>query len=142
MTHVPGKIHVGPDTLSRKEVTQTMVAMFSDNRELIAMIGEEEGKHNIDLMIEAPVAANIPTPVTWQQIRDKVSKDKIMTILCDQISDGFPPNKKLLRLELREFLQHRDHLTQGGWLRKDDSQEQEVPEKDHSLLHDQAHKRQ
>ena len=106
--HVPGKIHVGPDTLSRKEVTQAMVAMqVSDNEETVAMLGED-----MDAIIEAQVAANIPKPVTWTQIRDEISKDKIMTMLSDQITDGFPPNRKLLRLELREFFQHRDHLTQ------------------------------
>ena len=107
--HVPGKIHVGPDTLSRKEVTQARVAMFSDNKEMVMMLGEDED--NIDLVIEAQVAANIPAPITWQQIRDEVSRDKIMTMLSDQIVDGFPPDKKLLRLELRDFFQHRDHLT-------------------------------
>ena len=88
MIHVPGKIHLGPDTLSRKEMTQAVVATFSDNEEMVAIPGEDE--ENIKLMIEAQVAANIPTPVTWQQIRDEVSKDKIMTMLCDQITDGFP----------------------------------------------------
>ena len=28
--HVPGKIHVGPDTLSRREITTCMVQMFSN----------------------------------------------------------------------------------------------------------------
>ena len=108
--HVPGKIHVGPDTLSRKEVTQAMVAMHvSDNEDTVAMLGED-----MDAIIEAQVAANIPKPVTWTQIRDKISKDKIMTMLSDQITNGFPHDRKLLRLELREFFQHRDHLTQVG----------------------------
>ena len=31
MIHVPGTIHVGPDTLSRKEMTQAVVATFSVN---------------------------------------------------------------------------------------------------------------
>ena len=108
--HVPGKIHVGPDTLSRKEVSQARLAMFSDNKETVAMASSDED--NIDLVIEAQVAANIPAPVTWMQIRDEVSKDKIMSMLSNQISEGFPPDKKLLRLELREFFQHRDHLSQ------------------------------
>ena len=32
--------------------------------------------------------------------------------MADQVTEGFPPDKKLLRLELREFFQHRDQLTQ------------------------------
>ena len=35
-----------------------------------------------------------------------------MHMLSDQISNGFPPDKKLLMLELREYYQHRDHLSQ------------------------------
>ena len=35
-----------------------------------------------------------------------------MTMLANQITDGFPPDKKLLRLELREYFQHKDHLSQ------------------------------
>ena len=114
--HVPGKIHVGPDTLSQKEVSEAMVAALSDKE------GRGYPNSNPDIpslpipdleaSIEAQVAANIPKPVTWEQIRDEISKDKIMTMLADQISEGFPPDKKLLRLELREFYQHRDHLTQ------------------------------
>ena len=48
------------------------------------------------------VAATVPTPITWQQIREEVFKDKVMKLLADQISDGFPQDRKLLRLELRE----------------------------------------
>lgn len=35
-----------------------------------------------------------------------------MGLLADQISEGFPPDKKLLRLELREYFHHQDNLTQ------------------------------
>ena len=66
----------------------------------------------MDARIEAQVAASIPKPITWEQIRDEVNRDKVMVMLSDQISDGWPPDKKLLRLELREFFHHRDHLTQ------------------------------
>ena len=34
-----------------------------------------------------------------------------MSMLADQISEGFPPDKKLLKLELREFYQHRQDLS-------------------------------
>ena len=101
--HVPGKIHVGPDTLSRKDVTAAFISVACDNEEI-------DGE--VDRIIEAQIAANIPAPMTWQQIRDEVSRDKTMTMLADQITEGFPPDKKLLRLELREYFHHRDHLTQ------------------------------
>ena len=35
-----------------------------------------------------------------------------MTMLTDQISEGFAPDKKPLGLELREYFDHCDHLTQ------------------------------
>ena len=43
---------------------------------------------------------------------DYVAKDRVMQMLSEQISCGFPPDKKLLRLELREFFQHREVLSQ------------------------------
>ena len=122
--HVPGRIHVGPDTLSRKEAVECMIYMLSENSDMVAALSDTEGRGcpssnsdipdlpNLDADIEAQVAANIPTPLTWQQVRDEVSRDRISTMLSDQISEGFPPDKKLLRLELREYFQHRDHLTQ------------------------------
>ena len=36
----------------------------------------------------------------------------MLGMLVDQIIAGFPPDRKLLRLELREYFQHRDSLTQ------------------------------
>ena len=66
----------------------------------------------MEATIEATVAANTPSPITWEQIRDEVSKDKVMAMLCSQITDGFPPDRRLMRVELSEYYQHRDHLTQ------------------------------
>ena len=93
--HVPGKIHVGPDTLSRKDTTVS----------LVNIAGHQEGawdEAELESHIEHQVAATVPTPITWQQIREEVFKDKVMKLLADQISDGFPQDRKLLRLELRE----------------------------------------
>ena len=105
--HVPGKIHVGPDTLSRKEVAVSLLNLLapasSDN--LDTSVEFEAG-------LEAVVAANIPQPMSWQQVRDAVAGDKALTMLSGQITDGFPPDKKLLRLELREYYHHRDELSQ------------------------------
>ena len=105
--HVPGKIHVGPDTLSRKEVTVSLVSMFaSEDCDTWESVGELEAG------LEATVAANMIHPISWQEMRDAVSGDKVLAMLADQISDGFPPDKKLLRIELREYYQHRENLTQ------------------------------
>ena len=105
--HVPGKIHVGPDTLSRKEVTVSLVSMFaSEDCDTWESVGELEAG------LEATVAANMIHPISWQEMRDAVSGDKVLAMLADQISDGFPPDKKLLRIELREYFQHRENLTQ------------------------------
>ena len=101
--HVPGKIHIGPDTLSRREVTAALV-------NLVGAVEPDSWEKTRDF--EAMVAAAMPNPISWQQLRDAVAKDKIMIMLAEQISSGFPPDKKLLRLELREFFQHRDVLTQ------------------------------
>merc|ERR1712235_55882 len=93
-----------------------MVAMLGEKKSFLHPEREEDPKDDLEddmeATIEAQVAAVTPAPLTWQQIRDEVSKDKVMSMLCDQIVDGFPDEKKLLRLELREFYQHRDHLTQ------------------------------
>ena len=101
--HVPGKIHVGPDTLSRKETSACLVDVVRDQE---AAWDERE----MESLIEHQVAA--VTPISWQQIREEVARDKVMRLLSDQIVQGFPPDRKLLRLELREYYHHRDHLSQ------------------------------
>ena len=103
--HVPGKIHVGPDTLSRKEVTACMAQIFSGSND------DTWDTEELETSIEAEVAANIPQPISWQQVRDSVAKDKVMSMLAHQIAEGFPPEKKLLRQELREYYQHRLNLS-------------------------------
>ena len=105
--HVPGKIHVGPDTLSRKEVTVSLVQMLAPT----CQVGWD-GSNEMESAIEATVAANMLHPISWQELRDAVSSDKVMSMLSDQICDGFPPDKKLLRMELREYYQHREFLSQ------------------------------
>ena len=102
--HIPGKIHIGPDTMSRREIVASLVSVmanFGDSNECIER----------ELEIEYKVASAIPQPISWEQLREHVAKDETMRLLTDQISSGFPPDKKLLRLELREYWQHRDVLT-------------------------------
>ena len=103
--HVPGKIHVGPDTLSRKDVAACMVQIFSGTNT------DTWDTEELESGLEAEVAANMPQPISWQQVRDAVDKDKVMSMLAHQITEGFPPEKKLLRHELREYYQHRDKLS-------------------------------
>ena len=71
-----------------------------------------EQSRELDASLEAMVPAAMPHPILWQKLRYVVAKDKVMTMLADQISTGFPPEKKLRRLELREFFQNRDVLSQ------------------------------
>ena len=103
--HIPGKIHIGPDTMSRREVTAALVSVM-------ACYEDQSGSVERELFIENMVAANMLQPITWSRLRDHVSRDPIMKLLCDQISGGFPPDKKLLRLELREYWHHRESLSQ------------------------------
>ena len=88
--HIPGKIHIGPDTMSRWEITTCLanVMQFSENC-------SDSFIQEID--IEYKVAANIPQPISWAQLREHVARDETLKLLCDQISSGFPPDKKLLR---------------------------------------------
>ena len=74
--HVPGKIHVGPDTLSRKETSACLVDVVRDQE---AAWDERE----MESLIEHQVAA--VTPISWQQIREEVARDKVMRLLSDQI---------------------------------------------------------
>ena len=103
--HIPGKIHIGPDTMSRREMAVALVNMMSCTEDQSACMERE-------LYIENKVAANMPLPISWNTLRDHVAKDPVMRMLSDQISSGFPPDKKLLRLELREYWQHRECLSQ------------------------------
>ena len=102
--HIPGKIHIGPDTLSRREVIACLVAVIGAKCDSSDWVDRE-------LMIESVAAAQMPTPISWSRLRDCVNKDHTMKLLCDQIVEGFPPEKKLLRLELREYWHHRENLS-------------------------------
>ena len=66
----------------------------------------------MDTVIKAQVATNTLAPITWGQVRDEVAKDKVSMMLCSQIVDGVPSEKKLLREELQEYYQFRENLTQ------------------------------
>ena len=103
ITHILGKIHIGPDTLSRREITVALVDIMSCSEDT-----EEYAERELERM----VFTNIPYPISWKKLRDYVGKDEIMKLLSDQISNGFPPERKLLRIELREFWQHREGLSQ------------------------------
>ena len=103
--HIPGKFHIGPDTMSRREVTAALVNVMSCHEDQSACVERE-------LFIENMVAASMPQPITWSRLRDHVSRDPVMKLLSDQVSNGFPPDKKLLRLELREYWHHREYLSQ------------------------------
>ena len=99
---MPGKIHVGPDTQSRKEVTACL-----------AQLGDAvDVDKDMETILEAEVAANMPHPISWEQVRNEVAKDEVMFMLAQQITEGFPPEKKLLRQELREYYRHRECLSQ------------------------------
>ena len=57
--HVPGKIHVGPDTLSRKEISACVVQLFS------SMIAQDwDSTDELEAGLEARVAANVPHPIS------------------------------------------------------------------------------
>ena len=55
---------------------------------------------DMETVVEAEVATNIPHPISWEQVRDEVAKDKVMFMLVQQITEGFPPEKKLARQDL------------------------------------------
>ena len=50
--HVPGKIHLGPDTLSRREVTAALVNLFAEDSE-----DALEQSRQLEASLEAMVAA-------------------------------------------------------------------------------------
>ena len=106
--HVPGVRNCGPDFLSRKKTQVAMVEMFSVSDSRL----EEATAMELESWVEHRVAANVTGPVTWEQIKDAVQVDETMQLLSSQVTDGFPPEKKLLREELRMFWQFREHLSQ------------------------------
>ena len=52
--------------------------------------------------------------ITWEQLKQEVGKDKISSMLCNQIKDGFPEydDKKKMRPEVQTYWKHREHLSQ------------------------------
>ena len=66
--HVPGKIHLGPDTLSRKEVSVCLINMLADQN-----LGEWWFTEELEGHIEATVASNFLLPISWNYLKDAVS---------------------------------------------------------------------
>ena len=55
--------------------------------------------------------AGVTGLVTWDMVKDKMQEDGQLVDLRDQVRQGFPPDRKLLTLGLREFWRHRDELS-------------------------------
>ena len=55
--HIPGKIHIGPDTMSRRDVMAGLVSVMNTNEDNKEWIERE-------LVIESVAAANMPKPIT------------------------------------------------------------------------------
>ena len=76
--HVPGKIHFGRDTLSRREVTAALIHLVEDSKE-----DSRERTRDMEAGLEAMVASAMPNPISWQQLREAVGRDKTMTLLAE-----------------------------------------------------------
>ena len=114
LVHVPGKIHFGPDVLSRQE---------SVDEEPVASVGclleeyrdhpdeaEELRSMEIELVAGQVAAAAVPEPLSWDMVRNEGRRDKTTMSLIQQIRDGFPPSRKIVPEHLRPYWRHRDEL--------------------------------
>ena len=63
--HVPGKIHVGPDTLSRKEVSMALICVAND-------LDDNLDCTEMELSMENQIAITMPSPISWQEVREAV----------------------------------------------------------------------
>ena len=92
------KYILGQITLSRKEVTAALVNLLANTNKNCW-----EQSRELDASLEVMVAAAMPHPISWQKLRNAVSKDKVLTMLADQISTGSPA-QVIFGRELRDFL--------------------------------------
>ena len=49
--------------------------------------------------------------VTLDMVKEKMQEDDQLCNLRDQVRQGFPPDRKLLTLGLRDFWRHREELS-------------------------------
>ena len=108
--HVPGVKNVIPDLMSRqvKEVNQV---------EALAVIRwepEAEDRDRTELLedtMRQVVASASPEPLSVGDIKEAMQDNIQLQLLVTQIEVGFPEERKLLRVELKDFWRHRDNLS-------------------------------
>ena len=90
ITHIPGVNHRATDALSRYPVGAAPTSEVCSSYDA----------HD-NTVIES---------ISWDDIRIATTSDPTMVQLLNIVEDGFPPNKRDLPEELREFHRYRNHL--------------------------------
>ena len=116
--HIPGKLNFGADALSRQQ--QRSVDMVGVLPREVPSQSEQQSSDEMETELVAWAEAGLPELVSWSMVKDKLEEDNQLMRLRTQVKQGFPPDRKLVTVELREFWRHREELSlvDGGILFK------------------------
>ena len=108
IAHIPGKLNHGPDILSRQAGSVGSVEVVSRD---IPGVREELESVTMESELVAWADAGATGLVSWEMVKDQMQEDEQLRDLRDQVKQGFPPDRKLLTLGLRDFWRHREELS-------------------------------
>merc|ERR1712239_10197 len=107
--HVPGATNAGPDELSRRSVGQV-----NSGGEVLRVSGPTCEEDDEIVLREAGLVAlavgSLAGLVTVEDVKVAGEQDEVMVKLRSQVQTGFPPDRKLLVEELRDYWRHRENL--------------------------------
>ena len=107
---VPGTTNAGQDALSRRCVGQV-----NSGYDVLRETGPTDEEVDEIELLEAGLVAlavgSLAGLVTMEDVKEAGEKDEVLVKLRSQIQSGFPPDRKLLVEELREFWRHREDLS-------------------------------
>ena len=107
VVHVAGSKNAAPDALSRQSQALSVLMVAPD-------ADEEEASRKMEAEMECFAAVGCEAPVTFNVVQEAVSDDLVSQLLKTQIESGFPEERKMLRVELRDYWRHRGDLSIVG----------------------------
>ena len=106
--HVPGVVNSGPDALSRRSAGSSEVAtVYRVN----PTEEDETPVREVESVLLAMSKSKVVGMTTWEDVKCAAEKDKEYKSLVSQVRDGFPEERKLVVMVLRDFWRHRGDFT-------------------------------
>ena len=121
MKYIPGVRHAAADCLSRHPVSSPEHLTLPDDvassdslpcfpHNVLSAIRTYE-EEDTEVCYQSVGAVEVIKSITWNDLRLATSSDPLMSLLIQNIENGFPDNRNQLHPDLRKYYQYRDSLS-------------------------------